>query len=200
MARGSHPNAFMDRKPILLSLSLAAATALILAPALAEPPSGPDAPSRVDKGDLNDAEIIGILEVANDAEVDQGSFAEEHARAPTVRAFAQMMVKHHGAAKQKTVATAKQLHVVPKPSAQSGEVQSDSASMMKDLRDSDPDDFDKTYMNAQIKAHEKLLRMIDGDLVPSAAAPELKKLLADTRAQVQQHLAMAHSKRDQLKK
>src|SRR5581483_10135569 len=114
--------------------------------------------SKADKPDLTDAQILGVTDVANTGEVEQANVAETRARSEKVKSFAQMMAKEHSEAKNKGLSIAKQLGVAPATSTKSAEVQKDSADILKKLHAADADDFDKTYLKAQIKLHEDTLK------------------------------------------
>ncbi len=52
-------------------------------------------------------------------------------------------------------------------------------------------DFDKAYMDAQVKAHRDVLAVFDTKLLPNAQNVELKSTLTDARSHVAAHLAKA---------
>ena len=156
--------------------------------------------AKSDESDMTDAQILGVADVANTGEVEQGNIAESRGRSEKVKSFAQMMVKEHSAAKNKGMAVAKQLGVAPATSAKSAEVEKDGQSIVKKLHEASADDFDKTYLKAQIRLHEDTLKLLDGELIPKASTPQVKSLLTDMRAHVEHHLAVAHSDLDTLNK
>jgi putative membrane protein len=169
--------------------------------AFAADSTGKKAPAtELSKADMTDAQILGVTDVANGGEVEQGNVAEARARSDKVKSFAQMMVKEHTAAKNKGLSVAKQLGVSPATSAKSAEVTKDGADVLKKLHEAGADDFDKTYLKAQISLHEDTLKLLDGDLIPKASTPQVKQLLLDMRAHVEHHLSVAHSDLDALKK
>ncbi|HEX4340005.1 MAG TPA: DUF4142 domain-containing protein [Polyangiaceae bacterium] len=169
--------------------------------ALAADSTGKKPPAmELSKSDMTDAQILGVTDVANGGEVEQGNVATTRAHSDKVKAFAQMMVKEHTAAKNKGLSIAKQLGVSPATSAKSAEVTKDGADVLKKLHDADADDFDKTYLKAQISLHEDTLKLLDGELIPKASSAQVKSLLTDMRAHVEHHLSVAHSDLDTLKK
>jgi putative membrane protein len=170
--------------------------------ALAGDSTGKKTPSAVpaNKSELNDAQILGVADVANTGEVEQANIALTRARSDKVKSFAELMVKDHTAAKNKGLTVAKQLGVTPATSAKSAEVQKQGAEAMKTLHEADADDFDKTYLKTQIRMHEDTLKLLDNDLIPKANTPQVKSLLTEMRGHVQHHLAVAHSDLDTLNK
>lgn len=155
-------------------------------------------PAKADN--LTDAQILGVTDVANTGEVQQANVAETRARSEKVKSFAQMMAKDHEDAKNKGLSIAKQLGITLATSAKSAEVQKDNADVLKKLHNASADDFDKTYLKAQISAHEDTLKLLDSDLIPKASTPQVKSLLTDMRAHVEHHLSVAHSDLDTLHK
>jgi putative membrane protein len=181
--------------------AVAALTITCAGAALAADPTGRKAPpTELSKSDLTDAQILGVTDVANGGEVEQGNVATTRAHSEKVKTFAQMMVKEHTAARNKGLTVAKQIGVTPETSAKSAEVTKDGADVLKKLHEADADEFDKTYLKAQISLHEDTLKLLDGELIPKATTPQVKSLLADMRGHVEHHLAVAHSDLDALKK
>jgi len=149
---------------------------------------------------LTDAQILGIADAANGGEVEQATVAEGKAHAESVKEFARMMVKDHGAAKQKGGEIARQLGIAVAPSPRSMSLNKESDDTLTRLHEAKPEDFDKTYMRDQVRLHEKVLGMIDRDLMPQADASQVKSLLSDMRGRVAHHLAVAHSTLNELEK
>ncbi|HVU02768.1 MAG TPA: DUF4142 domain-containing protein [Polyangiaceae bacterium] len=155
--------------------------------------------ARADDKELSDAQVLEVANLANDGEVQQASYAQMHAQAGAVKAFADLMVKDHTNAKKQGIAITKDTGIRPAPSDVSKNLRKDSEDVMKDLKKADADDFDKTYMKAQVKEHEQVLKILDDELIPSASAASLKQLLADMKTHVTHHLAVARGTVDKLK-
>lgn len=149
---------------------------------------------------LTDAQILGVTDVTNTGAVQQANVAETRARSEKVKNFAQMMAKDHEEAKNKGLTIAKQLGVTPATSAKSAKVQKENADALKKLHEASADDFDKTYLKAEISSHEDTLKLLDSDLIPKATTPQVKSLLTDMRARVEHNLSVAHSDLDTLHK
>jgi putative membrane protein len=182
------------------ALAFTGAHAASAADGPAKKPQSPTAMSKADKPDFSDAQILGVTDVANTGEVEQGNVAASRGKADSVKQFARMMIKEHTAAKQKGVTVAKQIGVTPAASSKSADVSKDGADVMKKLADADADDFDKTYLKAQIKEHENTLKLLDQDLMPKATTPQVKSMLTELKGHVEHHLSAAHSALDNLSK
>ncbi|HEX4479137.1 MAG TPA: DUF4142 domain-containing protein [Polyangiaceae bacterium] len=195
----------MNKRWITL-VSVAGATALCgfsglgtanAADSIAGPPTRG---SPLAKDELSDSQILGVTDVANGGEVEQGDIAEKRGHAPAVKSFAQMMVNDHFAAKKEGAEIASKLGLKLAPSEERARLQQNGDQVLTDLRKADKDDFDRTYLKAQIKEHESVLKLIDSDLMPNANAPQIKTLLGDMRTHVEHHLSVAHSALDELSK
>src|SRR5262249_40094039 len=73
----------------------------------------------------------------------------------------------------------------------SNRLKTDVSSTMTDLKTKKGADFDKAYIDSQVKMHSEALDLVDNELIPSAKNPELKDHLNGVRAHVADHLAKA---------
>jgi putative membrane protein len=158
-------------------LHLAAATfAVALAPVLAHA-AGP-----------SDAQIAAIVVTANQVDIDAGSYAESHASADDVKAFARQMVTDHTAVNKSAADLAGRLHLTPEdnPTAQSlkkgGE---DNVAHLKTLTGTA---FDRAYVDHEVAYHEAVLKALDTTLIPSATNADLKALMVKVRPAFVAHL------------
>jgi putative membrane protein len=149
---------------------------------------------------LTDAQILEVANTANTGEVTQGTVAETRASSDAVKSFAKHMVTDHGASKRQGESVAKQLGVTPAPSPVANTLKKDADKVTTELHKADSAAFDKVYMRAQVNEHQKVLRIIDQELMPQANAEQVKALLGDMKAHVQQHLSEAESTLQQLSK
>jgi putative membrane protein len=171
---------------------------LALAVPLAAQAGGPDHHS-TDKTDPSDAQILGVADTANTGEIGQGNIALSKAQRDSVKQFAQLMVKDHTAAKDKGRAVAKELGLTPAPSGLSNGVQKDGNDATAQLGKATPENFDRTYMQLQVRLHEKVLKTLD-ELIPKADAQQVKALLTDMRGHVEHHLSAARTTLSSLEK
>ena len=51
--------------------------------------------------------------------------------------------------------------------------------------------FDRSYIDAQVKEHRAVLDMINRELLPSVTSPDVKELIHTVRAKVEGHLKEA---------
>ena len=128
-------------------------------------------------------------------EIQASKLALKRSSNADVKAFAKMMVMDHtkSTAGLKAAIKTANLTLAP-PDA----LPDDKASALNDLTKADPKDFDKDYMDSQVKGHQAALDLMaryanDGD------TPALKDFAAATGKVVQQHFDKAKAIKDGLK-
>jgi putative membrane protein len=140
---------------------------------------------------LDDGKILGVLDVANAGEIEQGELAMSRTNAPGVRSFARTMIDQHTEAKDEGRAVAKRVGVELEPSPMSNDLKGSSNQIVAVLRPMQKNRFDRAYMEAQITLHKQVLEMIDRHLLPEAASPDVKAFVSDIRTHVAHHLDSA---------
>lgn len=147
---------------------------------------------------LNDHEIVKVVLTANEGEKDMAEVAVKKAQNQAVKEFANMMIQEHKGSTAETKALAKQEKLDPKKSDFSKNLENDVDTWMKDLKKADKVTFDKTYINAQVAAHQKVLATLDETLIPQASNAALKEKLQKTREAVAKHLTHAQEVQSKL--
>jgi putative membrane protein len=137
---------------------------------------------------LTDEQIAAITDDANTAEIAQAKLAEQKAKDPRVKRFASMMVKHHTEAKDKQA----KLNLQIASSPISMDLEKGAANTLSTLTSASASSFDAGYMNAQVDEHQKVLDIINHDLLPNVKGKELKAYLEDIKPTVENHLKEAH--------
>jgi putative membrane protein len=140
---------------------------------------------------LSDAQIVEITHAANVGEIEQAKLAEKKSKDARVRKFAAMMVKDHADADAKGMKVAKKASLTPTASPTSESLASDAEGNTTSMKSQTGADFDKAYVDAQVKEHQAVLDAIDQKLVPSAQNADLKMYLGDVRTAVATHLQHA---------
>lgn len=142
---------------------------------------------------LSDAEVIGVTKAANDGEVQMAELALKKASAIDVKQFAGVMKAKH----QKALQGDKSLEAKTKIQAVESDVseylKSDTDKTLAELRDKSGGDFDRAYIDAQVKAHKDVLTALDNRLIPSAENGEVKAMLGEMRRTVADHLTKAEA-------
>ena len=116
------------------------------------------------------------------AEVDLGKLAEQKSTDPKVKSFAQMMVKDHTAANEKleSLAASKQI-TLPKSLSTA-----DTATKTK-LESLSGESFDKSYVQSQLKDHEKTVHLLQKE-ISSGQDADAKAFAQSVLPTVEHHL------------
>jgi putative membrane protein len=146
----------------------------------AKPPAGkPDT--------LNDDQIAAVTDAANTAEVEEGKLARLKSKDTAVQAFAAKMIAAHEEAKKNQ----DKLKLPTAESVLGNSLGTESASTMSALKASEGKDFDRTYIEAQIREHQKLLDALNDQLIPNAKNPDLRAYLSQIQPHIARHLKAA---------
>ncbi|MDF3064485.1 MAG: uncharacterized protein K0R38_86 [Polyangiaceae bacterium] len=180
--------------------SPATAPAPVVEQASAEKTTPAAAATTPDKETLTEAQVALFADLANSSEVEQGKVAQGKAKAPAVKKFADMMVKHHTEAQQEQAKLFKKLNLTPADSASSAALKADGEKTLLTLKEAGAADFDRTYVTAQVDVHQKVLQAIDDKLLPATRTAELQAGLRKMRATVEAHLTQAKTLQGQVGK
>jgi len=143
-------------------------------------------------GTMSSSEIFGVLDTINRSEIDAGKLAKEKATAPEVRSFASHMVSEHERMMEDMKQLARRMDVQPQKPALAFTLNASHQDAMEELRDKSGSDFDKAYIEYQVKMHEQAIDLIRNG-ADEADNFSLKKHLRETRPELQNHLASAES-------
>ena len=148
---------------------------------------------------IEDEQILQALHTANEGEIEQAKLAQQHARDDRVKRFATMMIRHHTDADDKGRETAKKANVSPAGSDLSRDLENDARQTTSSLSSQSGSNFDRKYIDAQVKEHQAVLDMIDRKLMPNAKSADVKTLLRDVRPTVETHLKEAQQLQKDIK-
>jgi putative membrane protein len=140
---------------------------------------------------LTDDQILYILHVTNMGEMDQARIAEKQAKNARVKRFASMMLKEHGEADGKGNEVAKKTHASLTPSEPSNQIETEAKQLSSQIATQKGKDFDRAYIDAQVKQHRTVLDLIERELLPAARSTEVKELLQTIRPKIESHLQEA---------
>ncbi len=147
---------------------------------------GSTAPAR-----LSDAQVLGVLDTANQGEVAQAQAALSCLTNPDVKAFAQQMIADHTAA----LARVNKLIAIHAgaDSPENAALTDVGKEQVKTIsEDSQSGGCDQVYVKVQIEAHDTVLSLIGELLEPSAQAADVQAEVASEKTTVQMHLDQAH--------
>lgn len=149
---------------------------------------------------ITDGHILEVVKTANTGEIEQAKLAKTKSKDARVKKYADMMVKEHSDASAKTDALAKKAGIEPKSSTASSALATDAKETSTALSSQTGKEFDKAYIDAQVKAHQTVLETIEGKLLPAAQNADVKTHLESVRGKVTHHLAEAKEIQKQLAK
>lgn len=140
---------------------------------------------------LTDEQILQVVHVANLGEIEQAKIAQQKAKNAKAKAFAAMMVKDHTDADAKGNDLAKKNNLTPSDSPVSTALKTDSDKTVEQLKTQTGADFDRAYIDAQVKVHQTVLDTLTSKLLPSAKNAEVKTLLQTIQPKIEAHLKEA---------
>ena len=114
-----------------------------------------------------------------------------------VNDFANMMIDQHGSNLTQILAMVNDAH--PLTGGESDKLAAEGKGAMLKLGAMNGDAFATAYVNAMVKGHTAVLKLIDDQLMKTAKSEEVKKFLTDTRAAVATHLEHAKKLQDKMK-
>jgi len=135
-----------------------------------------------------DPQIAMIAVTADNVDIDAGKLAAEKATDPKVKDFADLMVRDHTSVNEQATALAQKLNLTPEESATSKSLKEGGEKTMAKLKGLSGAQFDKAYVNNEVKYHEQVLGAVDKTLIPNAKNAELKSLLESARPIFESHL------------
>jgi putative membrane protein len=145
------------------------------------------------KSELNDAEIVHTIVTANQVFIENGELAEKKARNKDVHAFARRIIKESMDINKQAKGLAAKLHVTPEDNAISKSLKVDGKKSLDALKHLSGSEFDKAYIDAEIKLHKKVIDVADTKLVPNVKNEELKALLVKVHPALASHLEYAET-------
>ncbi len=146
--------------------------------------------NEVDLSTLNDAQFASIVQAVNDGEIQEAQLAIGKATSPDVKRFARDMATAHRDMQNKMTALLGRLQITPSDNAVSNQLKSDTQSELSTLQAMRGKDFDRDYIDAQVRNHNKALELLDR-ITPSVKNTELKAALTSTRPKIEAHLREA---------
>jgi putative membrane protein len=156
-------------------------------PDSASPASDPTLPAASKPDTLTDEQIAAITDAANTAEIEEGKLARLKSKDAAVQKFAARMIAAHEEAKKNQ----DKLKLPTAESALGNTLGTEAASTMSALKGAEAKDFDRAYIEAQVRAHQKLLDALNDQLIPDVKNPDLKAYLSQIQPHVARHLKEA---------
>jgi putative membrane protein len=145
-----------------------------------------------------DANVVDVITVANQGEIDYSQLGVEKATNPSVKQFAQMMVKDHGTMLDGVKSLTSKLNLTPTPNDKVNDLQKENQKDISDLNGKTVGkDFDKEFMDEQVDMHQETLDLLN-DLDGKTTNADLKAAIAEAKPKVQAHLDQAKAIKDKV--
>jgi len=152
-------------------------------------PGGPMQPGPMQPGMMGDHTMDFVTKAAQSDEFEksEGLLAERRSHNPHVKKFAAMMVSAHT---KTTMGLKVAIHKAGMPVPPPPALTDEQMHMMSDLKSTHGPDFDKTYIDQQVQAHQMTLDVMQGYAQNGRPGP-IKDAAIKTAPLVQHHLDMA---------
>jgi putative membrane protein len=137
-------------------------------------------------GGLSDANIVALLDEANQADSAAGAYALTKATNPEVKAFAKLMMGEHHALRLAGQQLAQKLKVTPQPPANDPLKPAAAAEMAALKAAPRGPAFDRTYIDQEVAIHKAVLDLAE-QAHGAAQNPELKKLIEQAKPIIEKH-------------
>lgn len=138
-----------------------------------------------------DPQIVGIVETADDIDINYAKLALSKAPEKQVRDFAQQMITDHSAVSKSVISLATKLNVSPADSATRDSLKAQAQPTLEKLRNLRGKAFEKAYVDNEVSYHEAVINATKTVLIPSAQNAELKSALEGAAPLFEGHLAHA---------
>lgn len=140
---------------------------------------------------LTDAEIASVAVTANQIDVEYGEYALEKSENPTVRKFAETMIKDHKDIIEQAGALAQELGVTPKDNVVTQSLLDGQKDMLAKFDKLEGLEFDKAYMQNEEDYHDAVITAVKETLIPQTENAQLKDMLVKVSPLLEHHLQMA---------
>src|SRR5690242_12630007 len=124
-----------------------------------------------------DPQIVGIVETANQIDIDAAKLALSKSKDKQVREFVQQMSNDHSSLQKNVKDLAAKLNVTPADSPTSNSLKQQAADETKKLKGLSGKAFDTEYINHEVDYHKAVIDAAGNVLIPNAKNAELKGAL-----------------------
>jgi putative membrane protein len=138
----------------------------------------------------HDGEIIAYMEVINNSEISAAKVAKDKKVDADVMKFADMMIEQHDQNLQQVTDLSKKINIAADETSAVKKFKESGDRDLAKLSKLDGTKFQKAYIQAMIKGHtdvDKMLKKFETEVQNA----DLKQYLIDTKTVVEQHLAVA---------
>jgi putative membrane protein len=152
---------------------------------------------RVMPGTMSDANVIAVMNTIDKSEMEAAQLAKQKAQSSEVRNYANHLIADHSAIMDKNRQLSSQTSLRPDPPALASTMNSTHQETMDQLRKLSGPDFDRAYMEYQVKMHEEAVSLVE-KTSSSADNPQLRQQLGQVVHDLRDHLTKAKSIQSQI--
>ncbi|GJH30464.1 DUF4142 domain-containing protein [Caballeronia novacaledonica] len=139
---------------------------------------------------LSDEQMLGVIFVANQAEIATANLALRKTRSYSLQVFAKRIVSEHAQVNQEIATLMQRYGTQPQRSATSEALTKQSSDDIADLDQTSIYDFDEAYLDREVAYLQKLVNAVDG-YIRTARSAEVRTLLIRSRPSFIFHLDQA---------
>lgn len=137
---------------------------------------------------LGDDQILKIMMAVDNGEIEASKEALKKQTSDEVKSYAKYLVDDHQKNLDKLKKLANQQGLQPKDSSLSQALDNGAKQTLSNLTQLQGKAFDKAYIDAMVKDHQKGMQVIESKLLPQAKNGEFKAAVEDFRKMVSEHL------------
>ena len=138
-----------------------------------------------------DPQIAGIVQTANQIDINHAKLALKKTSNPQVKEFANQMISDHTSLQKSVNDLAKKLGVTPEDSPTSKQLKRQATDETKKLTSLRGNAFDKEYASHEVAYHQAVIEAAKTTLIPNAKNAELKSAVEGAAPLLQGHLEHA---------
>ncbi|MFO1352459.1 MAG: DUF4142 domain-containing protein [Gammaproteobacteria bacterium] len=127
---------------------------------------------------LDDAAIAHIAYTADELDIRYAHLALALSENPTVREFAELMIRDHSAVNSEALSLVKKLKVMPKDNDTSRQLVKQGVAIRDELRALAGAAFDKRYAENELGYHQFVNNTVETQFIPSVKNAEFKDFLS----------------------
>ena len=141
---------------------------------------------------MSNENIMAVFNTIDRSEIEAAQLAKQNSSSPAVRDFAQRMIDEHTMMLDRRRQLANQLNISPQPPQLASALKDTHQDAMEELRKQSGRDFDRAYLEYQVKMHDQAERLAQ-ETAENAEQARIKQHLMEARANIESHLAQAKS-------
>jgi predicted outer membrane protein len=149
---------------------------------------------------LTDDQILQVARTANTAEVMQAQLAHIKSHDARVQRLAASTIRDKQETDTQGAVIAKKESLRPDTSPESMQLEAQTGGTLRTLKVETGAEFNKSYVDAQVRQDQTVLRLLDGKLIPDSQAPDLRAYLQRMKSSAEGHLDRAIAVRQQLER